>query len=69
MSQSNVEKVRNLVINDPALQKRLEGVKGEAAFTKELTKIGAEKGMEFSAADVEAWKSGTGATVKFNESN
>lgn len=67
MSQSNVEKVRNLVIQDPALQTRLGAAKGEKDLTDTLVKIGAEKGMPFTAADVDAWKIGIGASVKLNE--
>ena len=67
MSQTNVEQVRNLIVADPALQKRLGEAKGEQALTDALVKIGAEKGLPFSAADVEAWKTGIGASVKLDE--
>jgi predicted ribosomally synthesized peptide with nif11-like leader len=67
MSASNIAKVRELVLTDPQMQKRLEATQGENAFTQALMAIGTEKGLAFTAADLEAWKLGEGASLELNE--
>jgi predicted ribosomally synthesized peptide with nif11-like leader len=67
MAQSNVEKVRNLVLADPALQQRLGAAKNDAEFVDVLIGIGADRGLPFTAAEIDAWKAGEGSSLELTD--
>ncbi|MBI4818962.1 MAG: Nif11 family protein [Deltaproteobacteria bacterium] len=67
MSISNVSKLRGLIVNDPQLQARLAAAKSEADMAQLLVGIGADRGLPFTLADLDAWKAGEGASIELDE--
>lgn len=65
MSQENFEKFRQLVLREPALQKRLRATTDREAFINETQQAGAEYGYSFTTEDVaEALRAGQRAWIE-----
>lgn len=54
MSQASLEQFRELVLHDPALQSQLRETPDQRAFIEQMLRLGAERGYEFTAAEIEA---------------
>jgi hypothetical protein len=54
MQFAEFEQFRMEVLRDPALQQRLIGLGSRKEFVKRVVETGAERGFEFTGADVEA---------------
>lgn len=48
----NFEKLRQLVLQDSALQKELRSISGSDEFVRRVVEIGREKGLNFGEEDV-----------------
>ncbi|MGC2236230.1 MAG: Nif11-like leader peptide family natural product precursor [Pyrinomonadaceae bacterium] len=53
MSQENFEQFRNVVLEDLSLQKQLRAFTKRDIFIARVVKLGAERGFQFTAEDVE----------------
>ena len=53
MSQEQFEQFRNVVLEDLSLQKQLRAFTGRDTFIPCVVKLGAERGFQFTAEDVE----------------
>ncbi len=54
MSQENLEQFRQLVLLDPLLQAQLRHLPDKPAFIARMLELGAERGYEFTAEELEA---------------
>lgn len=53
MSQEQFEQFRNVVLEDLSLQKQLRAFTKRDMFVAHVVKLGAERGFQFTAEDVE----------------
>ena len=54
MSQASLEQFRERVLHEPALQAQLRATPDKPAFIAQMLQLGAERGYEFTAAEIEA---------------
>jgi hypothetical protein len=67
MAQTNIDKVKDLIVNDAGLQQRLQSAQGESALMSTLIGIGQEKGLPFTEAEVNAWKAQQRASEELSD--
>jgi len=54
MSQESLEQFRELVLRDLALQEKLRDIADQAVFLTVVVQLGAQRGYDFTAQEVEA---------------
>ncbi len=54
MSQTSLEQFQHLVLHDPRLQEHLRETLDKPAFIARMLQLGAERGYEFTAEEIEA---------------
>ena len=54
MAQEQLDRFRDLVLQDSGLQAELRDILDPTAFVARVVELGRERGYEFSAAEVEA---------------